>query len=151
MADGSFREDLYHRIAATTVRVPPLRDRREDIPALFMHYLCAERTLSVTADAMLQLVTWSWPGNVRELRNAARAAAAKLEVDATVVRRSHLPDAIRKAKPAPADDERQQICAALALTGGNVAEAARQLGRRRAGLYERLHILGIDPKPFRKR
>jgi transcriptional regulator with PAS, ATPase and Fis domain len=75
---GLFRSDLYYRINVVPIVIPPLRDRREDIPALvdhFLHRYAGNRTIEVAKDAMLALVNYSWPGNIRELRNVVQRMA----------------------------------------------------------------------------
>ena len=82
--DGAFREDLYYRLNVIPVQLPPLRDRREDIPLLVQHFLerfCRELvpsrpTLTVSQQAMRRLMAYAWPGNVRQLENALERAVA---------------------------------------------------------------------------
>src|SRR4030095_14743721 len=78
---GTFREDLYFRLSVVHVELPPIRDRREDVPALAHHFprdIVARRGLAMSwsQDAMAALITHSWPGNVREMRNVVERAAA---------------------------------------------------------------------------
>ena len=151
--DGGFRADLYHRIATHVARVPPLRQRREDIPLLVAHFA---PEVEVSADAMQQLMAYDWPGNVRELQNAVIDAVRRADAKdgsgrAERIQMLDLPESIREAKPAAKDTERSRYIAALETVGGNVSEAARQLEMRRATLHEHLRRLGIDPAEYRNR
>ncbi len=149
--EGRFREDLFHRIAALRVAVPPLRERREDVPLLSHHFLAAEGTrCAPTVEAMEKLIAWRWPGNVRELKNAVRFAANAAGPGAERFDVAQLPDKVRAgAAQSPRDELRARLEEALSAAGGNVSEAARQLGMRRATVYEQAHRLGIDPGRFR--
>lgn len=148
VAEGVFREDLFHRIAAIRIRVPPLRERAEDVPMLVGHF--AGSGALPAAAAMERLCGYRWPGNVRELRNAIAVAQHAAGPDADVIAVDHLPESIRAPGPAAAqDDERQRYESALAAAKGNIAEVARQLGMRRATVYEHLRRLDIDAKRFR--
>ncbi|MEZ4296964.1 MAG: sigma 54-interacting transcriptional regulator [Polyangiaceae bacterium] len=149
---GTFRRDLLHRIAATRIRPPPLRDRLEDLPILLAHFLAPE-SVSITAGAVELLLTQRWTGNVRELRNIALAgtAAARraardeiLEDDLTAI----LPAATSLPEP---DSLRSRMVQALTSTEGNVKRAAAELGMARSGFYEALKRLSLDPAAFRKR
>ncbi|HSO32559.1 MAG TPA: sigma-54 dependent transcriptional regulator [Labilithrix sp.] len=153
--EGTFREDLYHRLAVFPIRIPPLRERREDIVPL-AEALVAElsraagRAAPRLDDAMKErLRDEPWPGNVRELRNALERAM--ILADGEVLRSEHLwmesePDALRapaKDAPAPgdgslADLERQTIERTLLAVGGNRRAAATKLGIGLRTLYEKL-------------
>src|SRR6185503_13166482 len=79
VSDGAFREDLYYRLNVINVQLPPLRDRREDIPVLVKHFLArfgAGLEMHVSQGAMRALMAYSWPGNVRQLENAVERAVA---------------------------------------------------------------------------
>jgi two-component system, NtrC family, response regulator AtoC len=156
--DGRFRRDLYYRINTFMLRVPPLRERPEEILLLANHYASAfARTLGApraTLDtaACRALTEHSWPGNVRELRNAMEHAMV-LATDG-VIRREHLPESVA-ARPPPttgdpakledkiADVERQSILDALELENGNQTRAARRLGITRRALIYRIERLGL--------
>ncbi|MBW2452901.1 MAG: sigma 54-interacting transcriptional regulator [Deltaproteobacteria bacterium] len=151
--EGSFRSDLYHRIAGLIIEAPPLRAHAEDIPKLLQHFLAADGhgTLQPSVEAVERLLAWHWPGNVRELRNVARSARVRLGGD-ELIRVHHLPKELHEVHAnAPADDLRARLEAVLAETAGNVSEAARRLKMRRQGLYDQLQRLHIDPRAFRKR
>ncbi|MFQ5748214.1 MAG: sigma-54-dependent transcriptional regulator [Planctomycetota bacterium] len=155
---GSFREDLYYRLAVVPLPLPPLRERREDIPALvaaFLERLDPEGKLEVRADTLGRLRAHDWPGNVRELENAVVRAVA-LRGRATILRYEHfLPGGPVHASTLRAEDvpslresirraEREAIRAALSLTEGRRAEAARLLGISRKALWQKAKELGLE-------
>jgi DNA-binding NtrC family response regulator len=139
VTDGRFREDLYYRIATFVLRVPPLRERPAEIPAL-AHTFGGGRPIA--QDALAALLAHSWPGNVRELRNAIEHA---LVLAGGTIELAHLPEAVRDAKAdGPGffgeleDIERSRIEAALERCGGNQTKAAAMLGMSRRALVYRL-------------
>jgi DNA-binding NtrC family response regulator len=149
---GTFRQDLYYRIAVIPITMPPLRARPEDIRATALALLAA-RGLGpdrITRDALEVIVAHPWPGNVRELENAITRAVVL--AGTSVVEATHLPPALARAgvESAPAVDdllvagfsldnlERDLIQHALVKAGGNKAAAARLLGITRRRLYSRL-------------
>jgi DNA-binding NtrC family response regulator len=153
--DGRFREDLLYRINTVEIRVPPLRERPEDIAPLFEHFVeiyakkynLAPKRLS--AGALKRLESHSWPGNVRELRHAVERASILSD---SPVFESH--DFFLSAETSAADAlaiddynleavEQQVIHKALAKHGGNVSRAARELGITRASLYRRMDKYGL--------
>jgi PAS domain S-box-containing protein len=163
VADGQFREDLLYRLRSARVPVPPLRERREDIPLLVAAFLADERVTGgklvtdVAPEALRMLQKHEWPGNVRELRGVVEHAIIQCRgrrIDVcdlppdllrTATASATSPAARMAASAPPAlDDERNRILAALSRTGGNRARAARVLGIGRATLYRRLAELGID-------
>ena len=156
---GNFREDLFYRIAVFPVKLPPLRDRLEDLELLLHHFLSEEgvKNARLTGEASSLLMAYHWPGNVRELKNFAQAATLYSErgmIDKGVVRQyfgNRLADAFRApatpgsiVTPVPGsrpvrkleDLERQEIIYALKVHKGNVPEAAMALGMGRATLYK---------------
>jgi two-component system NtrC family response regulator len=158
VAAGRFRLDLYHRLAGYTARIPPLRERGEDIAPLALHFFQqalarnGRRSPGITAAALLALQRWSWPGNVRELRQAIERAAVLLD-DFEALDRSHLPEALR-AGPAPAADalrlasallhaERNALLAALAVAGGDHERAWTLLGIGKTSFYKKLREHGL--------
>lgn len=162
VAEGRFRADLLHRIAAWRIRVPPLRERLDDVPLLAEHFYPSQTT-SFSVEAMERLMTASWPGNVRELRNVVRTAAARaVSAGSPRVLVEHLPPELGPPAAQPAAVEvrvsdveeavlRARIETALALREGNVAQVARDLGFGRPWLYQTLRRFGIDPDSYRKR
>jgi transcriptional regulator with PAS, ATPase and Fis domain len=152
VADGSFREDLYYRLAVVTVELPPLRERPEDIPALVAHFVDkhAERPVQVEPRALAALAQHGWRGNVRELENEVRRALVMAE---GTVELEHLSPALLSGQGDPADPldlkaqinqlERRLIRQALEASSGNQTRAARMLGVSRYGLQKMLRRLGL--------
>ncbi|MCG8451525.1 MAG: sigma 54-interacting transcriptional regulator, partial [Pirellulales bacterium] len=150
---GRFRQDLYYRLRVAMIRLPPLRERREDICLLINRFLAehhaalGKRAKSVSREALSVLLDYPWPGNVRELKNALEFGVLRAEHE--TVELENLPEEIRSHAESiePSDtpeDEREKILDALAKTGGNRKEAAKLLGISRATLYRRLDDLNID-------
>jgi formate hydrogenlyase transcriptional activator len=158
---GSFRDDLYYRLSVFPIRIPPLRERVEDIPPLARHFVaqCARRlgraAPAIPPPAMETLAAWTWPGNIRELQNVIERAVI-LSPGATLVlppldrERKTRAGASRSAEPAPAatfqDAEREAILRALRDSKGVVAGpsgAAARLGLRRTTLQSKMRKLGI--------
>jgi PAS domain S-box-containing protein len=151
---GKFREDLYYRLNVFPIVVPPLRDRKEDIPLLVWSFIeefstrMGKRITRVPRKAMEELQRRTWPGNVRELRNVIEHAAIITPGDALL-----LPALDDAAPPAAswqtlADAEREHILRALASTGGQVKGpkgAAAKLGINGSTLVSRMKKLGITP------
>jgi len=140
---GEFRQDLYYRLAVVSVTMPPLRERREDIPMLTRHFVqkhamrCRVKARPVSREAMAALVNYEWPGNVRELENAIERALVMGSSDMVLL--EDLPESLLEQK-APEDFEegkyhasvkehkKQLILDAIAQTRGNYVEAAGILG-----------------------
>jgi two-component system response regulator AtoC len=156
--DGSFRTDLFYRLNVVPIHLPPLRERREDIPLLVDHFINEYSRIYgvepkwLTPEALHRLVEYAWPGNIRELQNAIeRAFALSSQPEITP---KDLPAAIlRAAEPAangftdplPLEEvERRNILAALHRSGGNKNEAARILGIDRQRLYRKIEKYGLD-------
>jgi DNA-binding NtrC family response regulator len=156
--EGSFREDLFYRLNVIPVRLPPLRDRREDIPLLVEHLLerlgaeIGRKLEGVSAEAMDRLVAHPWPGNVRELRNVLERAI--VVATGRVLQVHDLGLAPAPAEPPPAsaaeavmtsleDVERTHVAAVLRHARGNVSQAARILGIDRVTLYNKIRKYGI--------
>jgi DNA-binding NtrC family response regulator len=170
ISDGRFREDLYYRLNVVPLRLPPLRERPEDLPELAAHLLerAARGTTTprktLTPAALAALRAHSWPGNIRELENVLHRAlifcpgdsidAADLELEpATPSAISPGPDLdtpLREAKDAlVADFEAEYVVAALRASGGNVAQAARRAGKDRKSFHELIQRYDIDVERFR--
>jgi two-component system response regulator AtoC len=159
LAPPGFREDLYYRLAVVQLQLPPLRERREDIPMLVEHLLKSlasrmrMRVPSVSPDAMRILLHYAWPGNVRQLENALERAL--LMCDGEVVEPDALPAELHAAQPAVAADslsiprrtaalERDLIARALGVNEGNRAAAARQLELSYKALLYKIREYGLD-------
>lgn len=172
VADGLFREDLFYRLNVVPLRIPPLRERREEIPLLADHFLqrfaleFGKSHLQLAAETVEYLLLYPWSGNVRQLANEMRRLAAMAEPDA-VLTPEHLAPGIRAerrtvsvAKKAPDDNEivirldqphpaalelleRAQIAHAMKASGGRVEDAAQLLGLSRKGLYLKRQRLGL--------
>jgi two-component system nitrogen regulation response regulator NtrX len=157
VADGEFREDLFFRLNVFPLRLPPLRERLEDIPALVRHL--AERVRPrqapvFTPEALEALAGYAWPGNVRELANLVERLGILCgrAVDAPAVRQvlrggPSPPGPVLSGRPlsdALDEYERMLIGRALEQAQGSVAEAARLLQTDRANLYRRMRRLGLD-------
>jgi len=159
VADGRFRQDLYYRISAFPIVLPPLRERRDDIPVLVESFLQraagAKGRIAVDAQAMALLKSHDWPGNIRELRNVLDRA--RLFADDAVIRVEHLPESVQHRAPPPAttsttptsptrsrtrreEDELRELVA-----GGQYTrlEMANLLGLSERTVYRRLKALGL--------
>ena len=142
IAAGQFREDLYYRLNAVEVRVPPLSQRSVDILPLARHFLPAGKQLD--ADAERALLAHAWPGNVRELRNAIQRASLLARGGNIGAADLGLPIARTATTNAGDEPDRAAIEAALARAGGVLAQAAAELGLSRQALYRRMERLGIE-------
>jgi two-component system response regulator HydG len=158
---GSFRSDLFYRLNVIALHLPPLRQRREDIPILAEHFLVrsaevrSENVKSLSADALSALQEYSWPGNVRELENALERAVILTNDD--TIGASALPERItqRKSEPLVAERtppnptleaiERAYILWVLQSEGGNKTRAADALGIDPSTLYRKLSRYGVEP------
>jgi len=154
VADGRFREDLYYRLNAVEIRLPPLRDRREDIPLLAAHFLSRSGArygrpdVRLSADAVDALLRHAWPGNVRELRHSVERAVLLADGDEVGVEHLGLrqaPEGSLRLESMELDEaERILIRKALARNRGNVSRAAEDLGLSRSALYRRLKRHGLQ-------
>lgn len=138
---GRFREDLYYRLNAIEIALPPLAERTEDILPLAQHFLGQDFELS--EDAAAALLAHDWPGNVRELRNAIERA--KLLASNRIVSASDLNLPVSQRPVAPEGDPltREIIEASLRKAGGNISRAAQSLGLSRQALYRRMERFGL--------
>jgi DNA-binding NtrC family response regulator len=166
VSDGKFREDLFYRLSVIRIHVPPLRERREEIPHLttfFLREACerlAKPGVRLSPETLDIFDTYAWPGNVRQLRNEVQRAVAMAPASGLVtpdllspvfgtqplppppagrvrLRHTTLASAVEKL-------EREMITAALERASGNVSETARLLGLTRRGLYLKMERLGVD-------
>ena len=161
VAKGSIREDLYYRLNVISIHLPPLRDRREDIPLLAASFLadvaaalhCPDLHFSEDALRHLAMVPYPWPGNIRELRNVLQQVGVLLQHPE--IRWDDFPASIRmvRAEALPADRpdstgwlaqaERQLIRQIVQQCAGNLSQAAHQLGISRSTLYRKLEQFGL--------
>ena len=173
VAEGKFREDLYYRLTVIRLIVPPLRDRREEIPHLTSLFLreASERLgkpdVFLTAESLELLAQYWWPGNVRQLKNEIQRAVALGQPGRGIgpehlspeISSAAISKAVESGRPsvrgpivslAAAVDglEREIIEATLHKSSGNISEAARSLGLTRRGLYLKLRRLGFETAPL---
>jgi two-component system response regulator AtoC len=175
IAAGNFREDLFYRLNVVPIQIPPLRERREDIPLLAEHFIAKfnerlkKQIVSISPEAVAELVGYNWPGNIRELENLMERTILFCEGPEIGV--SDLPPEIVGAAPTPASAaagegeprpaagslkeavraetervERELIQRALDATGGNVTQAARKLKISRKSLQTKMKELGLREK-----
>ncbi len=147
-----FRQDLLYRIRIARVKLPPLRERRDDLPLLVRAFLADHRASTgkqigtVSDEAMAVLLDYDWPGNVRELRNALEYAVVRCQ--GAMIRPDDLPPELLEFQGATdakqGVDETERVLAALKWARGNRTRAATLLGVSRATLYRRLKELGVD-------
>ncbi|HWW86916.1 MAG TPA: sigma-54 dependent transcriptional regulator, partial [Vicinamibacterales bacterium] len=170
VAEGRFREDLYYRLSVIRIHVPPLRERREEIPHLSTYFLreASERlgkpAVHLSSETLDVFSQYWWPGNVRQLKNEIQRAVA-LSAPGGIVEPSHLSPEIENGRfpgtttistrPTRSTErlasaieqvERDMIQAALDRAQGNISETARSLGLTRRGLYLKLRRLGLDSR-----
>jgi two-component system nitrogen regulation response regulator NtrX len=159
VAAGAFRADLYYRLSVVPIRLPALRERREDIGDLAAYFLaefCIRNTFrprEIDADVVPVLARYSWPGNVRELRNVVERMAILTRGDRLTeesipfeIRQPQAPRAAAGLHEVRDAAERERIRQALDQTDWNVAGAARLLGTERTSLHKRLRALGLKRK-----
>ncbi|HLH78298.1 MAG TPA: sigma-54 dependent transcriptional regulator [Candidatus Binataceae bacterium] len=158
VSEGRFREELLYRINVITLKLPALRDRKDDIPLLANHFLAKyeknhERSgMRFSKGAMRLLINYQWPGNVRELENAVERAVILAETE--VIHSQDLPDKLHHARIATTDLEgfeltleeleREHIKRILAKVGGDKAKAAEILGIHLSTLYRKVQRLKLD-------
>jgi DNA-binding NtrC family response regulator len=157
--EGSFREDLYYRLNVVAIPLPPLRDRRQDIPALVQHFLNRSgRRVSITALALALLCDYHWPGNVRELENVVErtlvlARSGVITEDEIQLRTLTEPADMKWSDVAPLEEglkanvavlEKALIERALRQAQGNKTRAAEILGVHRRLLYEKIREYGLE-------
>jgi DNA-binding NtrC family response regulator len=165
VAEGSFREDLYYRLNVIPVKLPPLRERRDDIPLLVQHFLqrfaadAGRGTLTMSQEGMRRLMAYHWPGNVRQLENVVERSIAFSQARPQVEVQDLSSEAyVNQAAPEPSTDiafpdegldfdryistiERSLIKQSLERTGGNKRQAAKLLNLKRTTLVEKLKRL----------
>jgi two-component system nitrogen regulation response regulator NtrX len=154
IAEGKFRSDLFYRLSVVPIRVPALRERLDDIPALAEYFLaefCSRnnfRSRTLDTEVMAALAAYHWPGNVRELRNvvermAILSAGERITVDSIPHEMRHAAPRAGGLQEARDSAERGRILQALDQTDWNVSNAARLLGVERTSLHKRIRALGL--------
>jgi two-component system response regulator GlrR len=162
IASGEFREDLYYRLNVVNLTLPPLRERREDIPLLARHFLKVltekyqRRIHGFAPDALEMLAAADWPGNIRQLHNVLEQCVAlctTATIPASLVARAlrEKPAEIQPLAEARTAFERDYLITLLKLTRGQVSEVARLAGRNRTEVYRLLQRHGLTPALFKDR
>ena len=164
--EGKFRQDLFHRVVVFPITLPPLRERREDIPALIAHFanqVCAQnnwRPVEFSEEAVSALKEYWWPGNIRELRNmverlmllntgdevgmeTVRLVLGQTDISAKIRASGTLAEQVE-------DFEREVILLELKQSGFHMTNAAKRLGLERSHLYKKAEQLGIDIRKQRR-
>jgi formate hydrogenlyase transcriptional activator len=155
VAEGRFREDLFYRLNVFPIYVPPLRERKGDIPALVRYFLSryaseAKKSIAtIPAEAMDALLNWGWPGNIRELQNLVQRCviltnSPVLRVPLGELRRSAKPSSGKLAPEVEREIIRQALKEAGGVIGG-ASGAAHRLGMKRTTLYSKMKKLNISP------
>jgi formate hydrogenlyase transcriptional activator len=158
VSEGRFREDLFYRLNVFPIYVPPLRERKSDIPALVRYFVSryaseAKKSIAtIPPEAMDALVNWSWPGNIRELQNLVQRCviltnSPVLRVPLGELRRDTKPSSGKMSQAV----ERELILQALKEAGGVIggaSGAANRLGIKRTTLYSKMKKLNISPVEF---
>jgi two-component system, NtrC family, response regulator AtoC len=144
---GRFREDLYYRLKVMTLHLPPLRERKDDIPLLVDYFLKKKRVQKgLTAEALRELQRHDWPGNIREFANAIEGAAAMSsgkridKEDLPIPSGTDQPSTIKTMD----EVEREHISQVLAVCGGNKTSAAKTLGISLRNLYRKIERYGLQ-------
>lgn len=162
MAEGEFREDLYYRLNVVTLKVPPLRERPEDIPLLAAHFLkqlaspYGDQVQGFSPEALEFLVRYEWPGNVRQLQNVIEQCVALANtplIPLTLVQKAISgeagSDVLPPLREAKRHFEREYLIRLLQITRGNVTHAAQLAKRNRTEFYRLLNRHQLDPSEFK--
>ena len=159
--NGKFREDLFYRIYVIPMYLPPLRERKEDIPLLVDHFVkkldreMKKGIKGVSTPALRKLLAYSWPGNVRELENTIEYAIAMtaqdiIGEDMILQTKAVAENELKPLKQAKEEFEKSYISKVLSLTEGNVSDAAKLAGKYRADLYALLKKHRLNPPDFKR-
>jgi two-component system response regulator GlrR len=158
---GNFRSDLFYRLHVIPIRMPPLRERKEDIPLLVDHFLeeyagrINKNIKRITPQAIQKIMLYSWPGNVRELENIIECAAVMAKEDIISEDLIVLPSTkvdvstFKSFKESKEDFERTYLIELMKISRGNVSQAAKLAGKYRADLYALLEKYDLNPVDFR--
>jgi len=158
---GRLREDLFYRIHVIVIKLPPLRERKEDIPVLANYFLgklsnaMNKKATKFSSASLQKLMLHDWPGNVRELQNTIESAIAMadneiISEDLILPTQNIEQNNLKPLKDAKEYFEKNYLIQLIELTQGNVAQAARLAGKYRADLYDLLKKYDIKPSNFRK-
>ena len=164
LEEGTFREDLYYRLNVVAIDIPPLREHKEDIPALAEFFLeksareSGKKVQGITPQAMKLLMDFHWPGNIRELQNVLERAVTLSSGEMLDARDIHIDSAPRRASADSAAAalpegmtleqwEEEMLREALKRANGNKSQAARALGLSRNALRYRLSKMGVPDPP----
>lgn len=159
---GTFRGDLFYRVHVIPIRVPPLRERKEDIPLLVEHFLekvagkLKKPVKTLSPAALQRLMIYSWPGNVRELENMIECAVVMTPEEVIPEEMIILPGqemgetAFKTLKASKKDFEKNYLIQLMKISRGNVSQASKLAGKYRADLYELLEKYRINPPDFRQ-
>lgn len=159
---GNFRSDLFYRIHVFPIKIPPLRERKEDLPLLVEHFIeniakkINKDIKAITPQALQKIMLYFWPGNVRELENIIECAAVMARDDVISEDLIVLPtqkmdeSAFRSFKESKQDFERSYLIELMKISRGNVSQAAKLAGKYRADLYALLEKYNLNPLDFRQ-
>jgi two-component system response regulator GlrR len=158
--EGRFREDLFYRVHVIPVNLPPLRERKEDIPPLVDHFIkklgpkMGKEVKGLSPLAMQKLMLHDWPGNVRELENTIEYAMAITQQDIItdnliLQAKGLFPESLKTLKEAKADFEKDYLIHLLDLSKGNVSKASEMAGKYRADFYILLKKYDLKPEDYK--
>lgn len=159
--NGKFREDLFYRIYVIPISLPPLRERKEDIPLLVDHFIkkydnkMKKGVKGISMPTLQKLLSYSWPGNVRELENTIEYALAMtaqdiIGEDLVFQTKGIEEDTLKPLKDAKNEFEKSYLSNILALTSGNVSKAAELAGKYRGDFYDLIKKHGLNPLDFKR-
>jgi two-component system response regulator GlrR len=159
--EGRFREDLFYRIHVIPINLPPLRERKEDIPSLVEDFVnefnerMRKKVKGLTPSALQKLMLYNWPGNIRELKNTIEFAIAMTQHDVITedlilqtTDQTH--ERLQSLKEARAAFEKDYLVHLMEITGGNVSKASELAGKYRADFYNLIKKYDLKPETFKK-
>ncbi|MFQ5792081.1 MAG: sigma-54-dependent transcriptional regulator [Acidobacteriota bacterium] len=161
IAEKAFREDLFYRLNVIPIHIPPLRERKEDIPLLINHFLndfnkeLSKNVEGFSPAAIQKMMTYQWPGNIRELKNKVKQAMVLTRNNVITAEDLffHVPVSSNKFqsfKDAKREFEKEYISQVLRICQGNISQAARLAKKDRKDFYDVMKKYGIQPEAFRK-
>ncbi|HEY7817537.1 MAG TPA: sigma-54 dependent transcriptional regulator, partial [Vicinamibacteria bacterium] len=161
ISEKTFREDLFYRLNVIPIHLPPLRDRKEDIPLLINHFLTefnkelGKNVEGFSPAAIQKMMTYQWPGNIRELKNKVKQAMVLTRNNVITAEDLffHVPVSSNKFqsfKEAKREFEKEYISQVLRICQGNISQAARLARKDRKDFYDVMKKYGIQPEVFRK-